>query len=171
MVDRQEIVLVAQSSEKHLYQQVADHMQELIAQGTLQTGDRLPSVRKLHQQLSVSISTVMEAYRLLEDRGLIVARPQSGYYVKATVKSKPPHSSHPPQQASLVDTSLVSRIYNDLDIPDIVKLGAAVPSPELLPLATLNRLMGQVIRTHPEIAHSYHVPIGDESLRHEIAKN
>lgn len=112
----------------------------------------------------------MEAYRLLEDRGLITARPQSGYYVKASIKSKEPHSSHPPLQASSVDTSIVSRVYADIDIPNIVKLGAAIPSPELLPLATLNRLMGQVIRTHPEIAHSYHAPIGCETLRHEIAK-
>ena len=170
MVINQGTVLMAKSSAPYLYEQVADRIREWIAQGTLQPGDRLPSVRKLHQQLSVSISTAMEAYRLLEDRGLVMARPQSGYYVKADIKSQQPHSSYPPQQASPVDTSLVSRIYADIDIPNIVKLGAAVPSPELLPLATLNRLMGQVIRTHPEVAHSYHVPIGCESLRHEIAK-
>ena len=110
MVVNQGTVLVAKSSDKHLYEQVADRIRGLIAQGTLQPGDRLPSVRKLHQQLSVSISTVMEAYRWLEDRGLITARPQSGCYVKAGIKSQEPHSSHPPQQASSIDTSIVSRV-------------------------------------------------------------
>ena len=170
MVINQETVLVAKSSAKHLYEQVADRIRELISQGTLQPGDRLPSVRKLHQQLSVSISTVMEAYRLLEDRGLITVRPQSGYYVKASIKSQEPHSSDPPQQASSIDTSIVSRVYADLDIPDIVKLGAGVPSSQLLPLATLNRLMSKVIRTHPQISHTYHAFGGCESLRQEIAK-
>ena len=75
----------AKSSDKYLYERVADRIRELIGRGTLKPGDRLPSVRQLHQQLSVSISTVMEAYRLLEDRGLITARPQSGYYVKASL--------------------------------------------------------------------------------------
>ena len=161
---------MAKSSSQHLYEEVAEYLGKSIARGTFQPGDRLPSVRKLHQQLSVSISTVMEAYRLLEDRGLITVRPQSGYYVKAVVSSKEPHSSHPPRQASSVDTSIVSRIYADIDEPNIIKLGAAIPSPELLPLATLNRLMGQVIRSHPARAHSYQSSMGYESLRHEIAK-
>ena len=161
---------MARSSSQHLYEEVAEYLGKLMAQGTLQPGDRLPSVRKLHQQLSVSISTVMEAYRLLEDRGLITVRPQSGYYVKAVVSLKEPHSSHPPRQPSSVDTSIVSRLYADLDQPNLIKLGAAIPSPELLPLATLNRLMGQVIRTHSARAHSYQSSLGCESLRHEIAK-
>ncbi len=55
------------SSNQVLYEQVAARLQGLIAEGTLQPGDRLPSVRKLKQQLSVSTSTVMEAYLLLED--------------------------------------------------------------------------------------------------------
>lgn len=75
--------------DKSLYEQVADHIQTLITEGTLKPGDRIPSVRKLREQLSVSISTVLEAYRLLEDRGLISARPQSGYYVRCNVLTAP----------------------------------------------------------------------------------
>ena len=74
--------MVISSQAQTLYEQVADRIRLLIQEGTLQPGDRLPSVRKLHQQFDVSISTVLEAYRLLEDQGLIGARPQSGYFVK-----------------------------------------------------------------------------------------
>jgi len=59
----------------NLYREVADRINRLIDQGTFAAGDRLPSVRKLSVQLKVSVSTVMEAYRVLEDRGLIEARP------------------------------------------------------------------------------------------------
>ncbi|NER79450.1 MAG: winged helix-turn-helix transcriptional regulator, partial [Leptolyngbya sp. SIO1D8] len=76
-----------------LYEQVAGRLQGLITEGTLKPGDRLPSVRKLREQLSVSTSTVLEAYRLLEDRGLIMARPQSGYYVKQTALNRPQEPS------------------------------------------------------------------------------
>lgn len=65
----------------NLYEQVANRIEKLIEDGTLQPGDRIPSVRKLRHQLSVSVSTVLEAYRLLEDRGLIAAKPQSGYFL------------------------------------------------------------------------------------------
>ena len=67
-----------------LYEQVAGRIVGLIDAGTLRVGQRIPSVRKLSGQLKVSVSTVLQAYRLLEDRGRIEARPQSGYYVKAS---------------------------------------------------------------------------------------
>src|SRR5215831_5252388 len=73
-----------------LYQEVALRISELIEHGTLRPGERVPSVRKWSRQQSVSIATVMQAYRLLEDRGLIEARPQSGYYVKPRLWSGPP---------------------------------------------------------------------------------
>lgn len=170
MLANRETVSLAKSGDKHLYERVADRIQESIARGTLQPGDRLPSVRKLHRQLSVSISTVLEAYRLLEDRGAIAVRPQSGYYVKAKVSLPEPNPSDPPYQISGIDTSIVSRIYADMEVADTIKLGAAVPAPELLPLNKLNRLMGQLIRQSPEVIHAYQAPNGCETLRHEIAK-
>ena len=61
-----------------LYETVADRVQAMIEEGTLRAGDRIPSVRRLHAQWSVSKTTVLEAYRLLEDRGWVEARPRSG---------------------------------------------------------------------------------------------
>jgi DNA-binding transcriptional MocR family regulator len=154
-----------------LYEQVAERMRGLIAEGTLQVGDRLPSVRKLHQQLSVSVSTILEAYRLLEDQGWISARPQSGYYVKQmllTAPEEPQHFNalHPEQP---VEISLAYRMAGKRH-PNMVQLGAAMPSTELFPLTALNRLMGQVIRAQPQFVHSYEVPAGCETLRHEVAR-
>src|SRR5437016_12844370 len=77
-------------AEASLYRQVALRISELIEHGTLRAGERLPSVRKCSEQQNVSIATVMQAYRLLEDRGVIEARPQSGYYVRARRWSPPP---------------------------------------------------------------------------------
>ena len=65
-----------------LYDQVAGQIVKLIERGTLPPGERIPSVRTLSRQQGVSVSTVLQAYRLLEDRGLIEARPQSGYFVR-----------------------------------------------------------------------------------------
>ncbi len=156
----------------NLYQQVAERMEAAIQDGTLQPGDRLPSVRKLHRQLSVSISTVLEAYRLLEDRGLIQARPQSGYYVKPTALSSPPEPMPyaPPEQARRVDNSLAFQLMQAIRQPGAVQLGAAVPAMELLPLKSLNRLMGKVLRDDPVQAHSYDVPPGCEPLRQAVAR-
>lgn len=155
-----------------LYEQVADRLQELITNGTLTPGDRLPSVRKLKQQLSVSLSTVLEAYRVLEDRGLITARPQSGYYVKQTALQHPaePSLTEPYAQICEIDLSLAFQLFNDIADPDVIQLGAAIPDPALLPIAQLNRLMGKVLREHPEAVHAYNIPLGCAELRSELAK-
>src|SRR5216110_3366346 len=77
-------------AEDSLYKRVALRISELIEHGTLRAGERVPSVRRCSLQQSVSIATVMQAYRLLESRGIIEARPQSGYYVRRERWVPPP---------------------------------------------------------------------------------
>src|ERR1051325_6061396 len=76
--------------EGSLYKQVALRISELNEHGTLRPGERVPSVRKCSEQQNVSIATVTQAYRLLEDRGVLEARPQSGYYVRPQRWAPPP---------------------------------------------------------------------------------
>ncbi len=160
------------SPDQVLYEQVADRLQELVLNGTLKPGDRLPSVRKLRQQLSVSVSTVLEAYRVLEDRGLISARPQSGYYVKQTALHRPPEppQTDPQVPVTEVNTSLALQIYCDSVDPNVVPLGASIPSTQNLPTEQLNRLMGKILRENPQSAHAYNQPLGCPELRSELAR-
>ncbi|CAK9886981.1 MAG: HTH-type transcriptional repressor YtrA [Candidatus Erwinia impunctatus] len=53
------------------YSQLAETLTELIHQGTFQPGSQLPAVRRCAGHYQVSINTVLSAYRLLEDQGLI----------------------------------------------------------------------------------------------------
>jgi len=158
------------SRDRVLYEQVADLLQEQIVSGIFKQGDRLPSIRKLKQQLAVSFSTVTEAYRLLEDRGLVAARPQSGYYVKATALQLhlEPALTEPYARVREI-TSLTFNLLSDILEPDIISLGIASPSTEHLPVAQLNRLMAKVMREHPEV-HTYNLPLGSEMLRAELSK-
>ena len=70
-----------------LYQRIAHQLAEDIRRGVYQPGERVPSVRKMSQQLGVSHASVLQAYATLEDQGLIRARPQSGFYVHQTPAS------------------------------------------------------------------------------------
>jgi len=63
------------------YEQLADLIVGMIDNGTLAPGTRLLSVRAVSEQRNISIFTALQAYRLLADRGILVVRPQSGYYV------------------------------------------------------------------------------------------
>ena len=57
------------------YQALAEQTQQLIDDGILRAGDRLPSIRQACRTHDISPVTVMQAYYLLENRGLIEARP------------------------------------------------------------------------------------------------
>src|SRR5579862_6202265 len=67
--------LAMDTEASYRYEQLADLIVSTVDNGTLGPGMRLPSVRAVSQQHGISISTVLQAYRLLEDRGVLVARP------------------------------------------------------------------------------------------------
>src|SRR5882762_7035471 len=87
--------LAAAALSQPLYAELAASLQSLIEQGTLRPGHRVPSVRRMSLQRGVSIATVLQAYTVLENRGYLEARPQSGYYVRP----RPPFLSPEPRMA------------------------------------------------------------------------
>jgi DNA-binding transcriptional regulator YhcF (GntR family) len=94
-------------SDALLYEQVSERILQLIEGGTLRPGQRVPSVRELSTQQGVSVSTVLQSYRKLENAGWIEARPQSGYYVRQSHHSLPPEPeiSQPSSKATSVQVS------------------------------------------------------------------
>src|SRR5438445_9813484 len=88
----------AASNENYLYDRVVSRITRLIEQGTLRPGDRVPSIRKLSSNDGVSVSTVLQAYLVLESKGLIEAKPQSGFYVRPRrdLPAEPKPSQPPP---------------------------------------------------------------------------
>jgi DNA-binding transcriptional MocR family regulator len=155
-----------------LYERVAERLSRAIASGALRPSERLPSVRELARQEAVSVSTVLEAYAVLEGRGLIETRPQSGHYVRSRGAAVPePAPLRPPRGATRVSVQgLVTDLYKALRDPDVVPLGAAVPSPSLLPIAELAALCKSVARSAPAAAISYDTPPGSLPLRRQIVR-
>lgn len=64
-----------------VYLQIKEQLEHRIASGQLASGEALPSVRILAQQLQVNPNTVMKAYRELELEGLVVSRQGEGTFV------------------------------------------------------------------------------------------
>lgn len=160
------------ATQGYLYEQVAAKIASLIDQGAIRRGERVPSVRRLRSQLGVSISTVIQAYLLLESRGLIEARPQSGFYVKACSTDLPPEptTSNPSPSVTAVGVkSLVAKCFR-VAWSDVVPLGIGTPSPALLPEKPLNRLLAKVARHQGARGISYDFPPGNEELRRQIAR-
>jgi GntR family transcriptional repressor for pyruvate dehydrogenase complex len=67
-----------------VYEQVIDQIKDMIAEGTLNKGDRLPSERSLVEQLQVSRASLREALRALEVIGLVECKQGEGNYIKTS---------------------------------------------------------------------------------------
>ena len=64
-----------------LYAQIADRVRVAVANGELAAGDALPSVRVLASRLRVNPATVVQAYRDLEQEGIVDMRQGAGSFV------------------------------------------------------------------------------------------
>jgi len=162
-----------QKQDTFLYEQVATDLADLIRQGTFRAGERIPSVRQLSRQRKISITTVLQAYMLLENQGLIETRPQSGYYVRSKLPQllPEPEMSAPQLDPTLVSVrELVMMVLKDSTNPDLIQLGAAIPNTELVIPAKLNRIMASLSRKIEHSYNTYDIPPGNEALRIQIAQ-
>lgn len=161
------------AAEPFLYEQVAAEILELIRVGTLRPGERLPSVRRMSARWRVSIPTVLQAYRLLEARRVIRARPRSGFYVQSPDRFRLPEPARtePPAEAREVSTAdLIVEFLEAAGDPALVPLGAAIPDAALLPVERLGRHLARTVREASARAAVIATPSGCEELRLEIAR-
>ncbi len=66
-----------------LFDQLAGSIRASTITGAIAVGERLPSARELAASLDVNVHTVLRAYQLLRDEGLIDLRPGRGAIVTA----------------------------------------------------------------------------------------
>jgi GntR family transcriptional regulator len=71
------------------YRQVVDQVRHALRMGTLQPGDRLPTVRDVVKQIAINPNTVHRAYRDLEAQGLTEGRPGSGTFIRRSLSKVP----------------------------------------------------------------------------------
>ena len=70
------------SRAKKIYEQVAEHIKQMIEQGVLKPGDKLPPMNELAVEFGVSRATVREAFSSLVGMGLIDLRHGEGTFVQ-----------------------------------------------------------------------------------------
>jgi DNA-binding transcriptional MocR family regulator len=156
-----------------LYHQIADQIEKLILDSVYKLGDKIPSVRQLSSERGISPSSVFQAYYYLEAKGLIEARPKSGYYVSHNPRKTPalPRMGSTISKGRFVSVEdMISEVYHDLADPHVTKFSLAAPAIDLLPAAKLNKAMIQAIRSHPFSGLSYEDTHGNKALRKQLAR-
>jgi DNA-binding transcriptional MocR family regulator len=160
-------------SEAPLYLKVAQSIEDQIRGGVLRVGDRIPSIRSLSRKQKVSVSTTLQAYFWLENRGYVEARNKSGFYVRVPFSEllpEPKSQAADPAPTSVGVGEVLARVIHAVSDPAKVPLGAACPGPSLLPYHKLNRIIRLVAQNDPLHSSYYQFPPGSELLRRQIAR-
>jgi len=156
------------------YLRLADDIENKIFEGIYKAGEKLPSIRKLHDHTGYSITTVYQAYIELEKRGTVDPKMKSGFYVRPLLRNilpSPKLKRHKPVPKKVAINTIASSIVEAMSDSNVLQLGGAAPAPELLPYKQLYRqIKSNMSHDIKEIIANYDNPSGTLKLRRQIAK-
>ena len=75
-------IIISNSSDKPIYEQITAQIKALVMNGELKEGDLLPSMRTLAKELRISVITTKRAYEDLERDGFITTVVGKGSFVR-----------------------------------------------------------------------------------------
>lgn len=159
-----------------LAEQVSEQVQGLIATGTLRVGARLPSSRRLADQLGLSRNTVVLAYERLLIEGWVEAGVGRGTFVAANpprIETAPRAASGFPWQGSIVQDCppQVAALAVNGPLPNgSINFSGAVPGSDTYPSEAIRKVFQTVLRREGARALEYGPPAGYLPLRELIAE-
>jgi DNA-binding transcriptional MocR family regulator len=141
-------------SEQPKYLQIFNHIKELIANGEMKQGEKLPTIRSLAQNLEVNSITIVNAYKQLENNKYISAKKGSGYYV----------SSSKIKKEEVLSSSDVGRSYDE----SFINFASATPHPSIIPIESFKQCINEVLERDKGFAFGYQESNGFKPLRKSI---
>lgn len=75
-------ITINSASPEPVYEQIVRQIQDAVANGQLDPGTPLPTVRQLATDLVLNRNTVARAYKMLEDQGVIETAGRKGTFVR-----------------------------------------------------------------------------------------
>lgn len=147
---------------------VMEAVRQKISSRSLEPGERLPSIRSFAATLSVSPSTVVEAYDRLVAEGLIRSQPGSGFFVLGTAAPLA-LAEIGPRLDQAIDPFWVSRQSLDAR-KEMLKPGCGWLPAEWMPNNAMRRALRSLARADEEILTDYGSTRGASNLRRLLAR-
>lgn len=167
-----ELPQLSPDRDEPVVEQVARHYRRAIEEGRLRPGDRLPTIRAVAQHTGVNRATVQDAYRRLQESGLVAATVGRGTSVVAsppgTGRKEPPIS--PGARAAfqhLRDQAQVPAA--DPENPIVANFAQLLPDHDLFPVGEFRNSLEQVLERRGGRLLLYGEPTGDLELRQLLA--
>lgn len=136
---------------EYLYVQLYNDLKKKIINNEIEGNTKLPPIRKFASILNVNNTTIVKAYKLLEDDSLVYKKVGSGTYVMDIAQNQPEDEN------AYVEYS-----------KDMINLGSGTPSEKLFPVEDFKEAINYVLDKYQGKAFGYKDSKGDQGLRYII---
>ena len=164
-----------------LYLQIAAQVRDMVSDGKLKIGDRLPANRELARTLGVNRTTVTTAYAELEADGLINSHIGRGTFIAGVPVrrgSRTPLESERPAPTAMLWNAILAERRNDAWMnglfvaqqrKDGISLAHGLPHADLFPLEDFRRCVDRVLRREGKVLLQLGLSSGYPPLQEYIA--
>ena len=152
------ITIVFENNKIPLYAQLYSAIKREIESGSLKTGEKLPSKRKLALHLKISQITVETAYNQLASEGYIISKARSGFYVQPFDNTLivPNTNTYTPKNKTISNDYKINFLTNAVDT-------------DCFPFSVWSKLNREILLENKNLLKAIN-PKGDLGLRESISK-
>jgi DNA-binding transcriptional MocR family regulator len=166
-------ILINRQSTISIREQVYLEIAQRIRTGLLEPMSKLPSVRELSRELSISLVTAHYVYKMLDNNGLTKSIPGKGTFVR-NVESKADHPNPAATfdwQLSIPDYLPRASFWSQSSVrlsPNILDLASACVHHSLLPIPLIQASIQQTLEEFPDYLGQYANFQGDSDFLHTL---
>lgn len=149
-----------------LYVQLYEQINLMIKQHLLAPGYKLPPIRKLADYLQVNPSTVVNAYRELEQNGFIFSKRGSGSYVAEQINNNVDED----EKINYMPIDLTDDINALKENNQMINMSSIALNPEMISIETFKQVVNAVLERDKGYAFTYQDSQGYLPLRQSLTK-
>lgn len=155
-----ESIEVRKDSQEPMYMQVYEGMRTLIEEGSIGPDEKLPTIRSLAGKLGVNNVTIVNAYKLLEQKGYVYSKVGSGTYARGNKANT--NSLDTSGDFDLIDQGHIKMNLNHINF------STSTPNPKLFPVKEFKEVLNEVLDRDGGYAFGYQEAQGYYPLRESI---
>ncbi|MBD8346737.1 PLP-dependent aminotransferase family protein [Dysgonomonas sp. HGC4] len=129
-------------SKKAIYLQITDYIIDLIKNGTLKSGDTLPSSRLLALDLGINRNTVIKALDILISEGWLYSEERKGLFVSANLPAK---------ERSRYKKDIQKSILQNQEKESVIIFDSGLPDTQIAPMRELASAYRQIFNRKARI--------------------
>ncbi len=160
-----ENIILYKDKGEHLYVQLYKAIKKLIIAGKLNKNEKLPPIRKLAQMLDVNNVTVVNAYHILEQEGLVYKKMGSGTYISPDFLT---YTSEEIESSKIIEglgsLSLIEQGQIQIS-SNMINFASATPKADLFPVEDFKNALNEVLDRDKGNAFDYQESQGYLPLR------